>query len=62
MTKISKRTQKKKIIAKMPKLAFKPEVTPYLRKVITEAIKDKYEGKAKETTIEEIMQFARSLE
>lgn len=62
MTKVIKKNQKKKIIAKMPKLAFESEVTPYLRKVITDAIKDKYEGKAKETTVEEIMRFARSLE
>lgn len=62
MAKINKKVQKKKIVTKMPKIAFESEVTPYLRKVITEAIKDKYDGKAKETTVEEIMRFARSLE
>ena len=62
MTKVTKKNQKKKVIEKMPKLAFTSEVTPELRMLITDAVKGKYEGKAKETTVEEIMRFARSLE
>lgn len=59
---MSNTKKKKRITAKMPKLTFEPEVTPYLRKIITDAIRDKYNGKTRKTTVEEIMRVARSLE
>lgn len=61
IVKAKKKNQKQTVIAGKYGLKFSSEVTPYLRKVIEEGIKERLEGKTVFCNVDEFMKMTRSL-